>query len=973
MNKRSLFVLLLTVLMAIAFSFVSAPDVKAADELPDALDFRAVWVSTVLNLDYPLHATTDAVSLKLQADEILDSAVQMGMNAVILQVRPASDALYDSDYFPWSYYLTGARGTAPENGFDPLAYWVEEAHKRGLELHAWINPYRVTKNSANDKITALSQLPNDHPARKHTNWAVKYGGDFYFDPGIPAVQQYIVDAAVEIVENYAVDGIHLDDYFYPGTDFDDAKTYQKYAKNGVSLADWRRSNVDALIKKLDEALHKANPDIRFGVSPFGIWANKATMAEGSDTRGGESYTQHYADTRKWVKLGWLDYIAPQIYWHIGHTAADYATLVDWWADTVKGTDVDLYVGQAAYRVGAAGENKAWETPAELVHQLSLNCRYPEVKGSIYFRYQFFADSASLRNTVADLYRSTVLSDGSEPGIYDLAITWPEKDITTTLSSYYVGGSSDSSKPLFVNGELVLGRSENGFYGALVKLSEGENTIVYSQGDKTAVRTITRIKKTASASFDAPEQSETAALTDMTPASNLYRTGGTKVTLSCTAPIGAEVKATVNGKTYRLSPADRTAPDGKQIYLTAYSYSYTMPTTSDAVRDLGTVRYDMTYGTTKIRKYSDGRLGVYSDVNKLAVSFTDPTVYGYMTASTSGGPYAEIDGSMTDTVTAIKGNFVRTASNLYVLMADVVLTERPQQDLAVKSAVYEEQSDGSVSVTVSHTGGTGWAKYDNETRTLVFSVSPATDPVRLKLPADAVFQSAKAEEKVDRVTYTLKLKDGFELNGYYCTSENGKTTLHVITKRSIQPGAYPLRAHTIVIDAGHGGYESGALGLLGSTLPEKEINLKNALALQKKLESLGATVIMTRTDDTRLSLEERVVVSRETKPDLFISIHANSMSESTDVSNVSGFSVFYRETISQEAAETVFDASKAQLDRDNVGVHQSNLYVCRGSWCPALIYETAFMPNPSDFDWLAGDAAPQELADAIAKGILDYFS
>ena len=969
MNRRILLFVIILVLFAVILP-QTVPAQAASDELPDALDFRAVWVSTVLNLDYPTSGTTDAVSLKLQADKILDDAEAMGMNAVVLQVRPSADAFYKSDYFPWSVYLTGERGKAPSDSFDPLQYWVEEAHKRGMELHAWINPYRITKNTEEDTITSVSGLLNGHPAKTHENWAVSYNGDLYFDPGIPAVQQYIVDAAVEIVEKYDVDGIHLDDYFYPGTDFNDEKTYQKYAKANVSLADWRRSNVDTLIRMLDEALHKADPDIRFGVSPFGIWANQATMAEGSDTNGAESYTQHYADTRKWVKLGWLDYVAPQIYWHIGHDLADYATLVDWWSETVRGTGVDLYVGHAAYRVGAEGENKAWATPAELVRQISLNCKYEEVKGSIYFRYRFFEDRSSLRETITNLYRGVAESD-IDDGKYQLAVTWPEKDISTTLSSYYVGGSSNASKPLFINGELMLGRSENGFFGKLIKLEDGENTIVCSQGDKTVIRTITKIKGSSGASGTL-KTAQTADLTDLTPTTNLYQEGGTNVTLSCTAPIGADVKATVNGKTIRLSPKDRTAPDKKSLYLTTYSCTYTLPKSSKALYELGTVRYDMTYGSTKVRKYSEGFLSAYSDPTKLSVSFTDPTVYGYLTNSTSGGPYGEIDGSMTDTVTAIKGNFVRTASNLYVQMTDVVLSEKKTQNIKVKSASYAVQEDGIHTVTVEHIGGTGWAKYDNETRTLVFSVSPASDPKNLKLPSNAIFKSAKAAEKVDRVTYTLVLKDNVQLNGFYCTSQNGKTTLHLRTKRAAKDGAYPLSAHTIVIDAGHGGYDSGALGLLGSARPEKDINLKNALALQKKLESLGATVVMTRTDDTRLSLEERVAVSRSVKPDLFISIHANSMSESTDVSTVSGFSVFYRETISESAAKDVFDASKDLLGRANVGVHQSNLYVCRSSWCPAVIYETAFMPNPSDFDWLAGDSSANELADAIAEGIVAYF-
>ncbi len=961
-NFRLFFVLFLLLMYP---TFVSG--INATSKLPAALDFRAVWVSTVLNLDYPTAQTADAETLKREADEILDGAKELGMNAVILQVRPSADSFYDSDYFPWSKYLTGTAGKAPSDGFDPLDYWVDEAHKRGLELHAWINPYRITKNSGSDRVTSVNGLPKSHPARLHPDWVIAHGGDLYFDPGIPEVRQLIVDSTVEIVKKYDVDGIHLDDYFYPATDFDDAKTYKKYGKD-LSLADWRRSNVDELIKALDEAVHKEDKSIRFGVSPFGIWANKKTISAGSDTNGGESYTQHYADTRKWVKLGYVDYIAPQIYWHIGHNLADYKTLVNWWADTVKGTDVDLYIGHAAYRVGAVGENKAWATPDELVRQVKLNCALPEVKGSIYFRYKFFENSETLKDTVANLYRTTVLERGKK-GAYDLAVTRPEEDIETTLSSYYIGGSSDSSKPLYINGELVLNRSENGFFGILVPLKDGENEIVCTQGDKTVVRTITKVKK-ASAT---PTKVDTATLDDIFPAGNVYRKHGEKVTLSCVAPIGATVKVTVNGKTFSMSPKVKTAPDKKNIYTTTYTYSYTLPDSSSTLKEIGTVRYSMTYGKTKATKTSEGKLYGYNDATKLSATFNDDVVWGYYTSSTSGGSYGELDGTMSDNVTAIRGDFVRLASNLYVQMSDVTLAVKKTANLSVKSATLKVGSDGTNILSVTHTGGSGWAKYDDDARSIIFSVSPATDPKEVKVPEKSMFSSVSAEEKVDRVVYTLKLCEDAELGGWTCASKDGVTTLTVTQKRTVKSGAYPLSAHTIVIDAGHGGHDSGALGLLGSKMPEKDINLKNALALKTKLESLGAKVIMTRRDDTYLTLDERVSISRNADADLFLSMHANSLSENSDVSTVSGFSVYYRDTISKNTAESVYEYVKDNLGKGDKGVHQSNLYVGRSTWCPALIYEAAFMPNPSDFEWLISDESSTEIANTLAKAIVSYFS
>lgn len=346
-----------------------------------AEEMRGVWVSSVYNLDYPGRTTTSAQTLKSEADAILDNAVKAGLNTVFLQVRPTSDALYDSDIFPWSHWLTGKQGTAPQDGFDPLAYWVEQAHKRGLELHAWINPYRVTRDKNWD------ELDPSNPAKQHTDWAVQYSdGNYYYDPGIPEVRELVVDGAAEIVENYDVDGIHLDDYFYPGQDFDDADTYAKYGADFDSIADWRRDNVNQLVAMLDEELHELDPDLAFGISPAGVWANKSTDPRGSDTKGGnESYVKAYADSLAWIEAGTVDYIIPQIYWEIGHPAADFATLTDWWADQVKGTDVKLYIGLAAYKCHDANP-PTWTNTDHIFESLDYMAGKSGVSGAVFFRY-----------------------------------------------------------------------------------------------------------------------------------------------------------------------------------------------------------------------------------------------------------------------------------------------------------------------------------------------------------------------------------------------------------------------------------------------------------------------------------------------------------------------------------------------------------------------------------------------------------
>ena len=386
-----------------------------------AKPFRAVWVSTVYNLDYPSAATTDASKLKAEADSILDNSKSMGMTAVILQVRPSGDALYPSDIYPWSKYLTGSQGTAPSGGFDPLQYWIDGAHKRGMELHAWINPYRVTKGGESE----WNSLASSNPAKLHPEWTVKYSdGNYYLNPGLPEVRQLVIDGAVEIVNHYDVDGIHLDDYFYPGKNFNDSAAFSQYGSGFSNIDDWRRDNVNKLIQGLNDAVHKADSSISFGVSPAGIWANKSSsMPNGSATSGSQSYSAHYADTRKWVKEGWLDYICPQVYWYIGQSNANYEILANWWADVVSGTGVKLYMGMADYKAGESSTSSPWYGIAAIQDQMALNQTIPEIAGEMHFRYKFLLSVPGLQSYYTNVHKNGVPSMASQISTGDGQGTW----------------------------------------------------------------------------------------------------------------------------------------------------------------------------------------------------------------------------------------------------------------------------------------------------------------------------------------------------------------------------------------------------------------------------------------------------------------------------------------------------------------------------------------------------------------------
>jgi len=427
----------LSCLMMLSACFAAeqtAGDVHAESEK----ELRGVWVASVFGIDYPSKATTDDRILRNEATVILDNIADMGFNAVFLQVRPCSDALYKSGIFPWSQYLTGTQGLAPNGGFDPLAYFVEEAHKRGLQLHAWLNPYRVTAVAEDN-----SKLSRENPASKFPELTVLHTDEkIYYNPGEPAARKLIIDGIAEILENYDVDGIHLDDYFYPGGEFADEATYQKYGGGFGNLADWRRNNNTMLIKDIQAKVRELKPEAVFGVSPFGIWANKGSHSLGSDTRGNESYTRQFADTRLWVKEGYLDYIMPQLYWQIGFEIADYQKLLPWWIDVASGTGVKLYIGLGAYRAVDAAASSEWYGGAEIRRQVSMNRQKAEVSGYCMFTYNSFIKNAALLNLIKELNHAGV---GGHTGVFPDIGNIPQRESIEYVASLGIIKGYDDGK------------------------------------------------------------------------------------------------------------------------------------------------------------------------------------------------------------------------------------------------------------------------------------------------------------------------------------------------------------------------------------------------------------------------------------------------------------------------------------------------------------------------------------------------
>jgi uncharacterized lipoprotein YddW (UPF0748 family) len=340
-------------------------------------ELRAAWIATVDNIDWPSRGNYNTESQKQEYIKLLDMHQRNGMNAVVVQVRPCTDAFYPSPYEPWSEWLTGKQGKPPYPYYDPMQFMIEEAHKRGMEFHAWCNPYRAEFN------IGKSSIAPDHVTKTHPEWFLSYGGKRYFDPGNKEAQQFTVAVIRDIVSRYDVDTIHFDDYFYPykvpGKPFPDDESFKKYG-NGLSRDEWRRSNVDSIIVHLNKAIKEENPDCRFGISPFGVWRNSDKDTDGSATTAGvTNYDDLYADILLWLKEGWIDYVAPQLYWEFGHSAAPYEVLIDWWSKHTYGKH--CYIGLGIYR---AGSNTAWKDKNQLPKMINALRSYPEIQGAIYF-------------------------------------------------------------------------------------------------------------------------------------------------------------------------------------------------------------------------------------------------------------------------------------------------------------------------------------------------------------------------------------------------------------------------------------------------------------------------------------------------------------------------------------------------------------------------------------------------------------
>lgn len=345
-------------------------------------EFRAVWVATVNNIDWPSSRNLSTQEQKQEIIHILDFHKSHHANAIILQVRPTADAIYPSAYEPWTKSLCGKQGKAPNPFYDPLEYWITETHKRGMELHAWFNPYRIKQN-LDDSLVA------DHIIKQHPDWGWEYGNRLYFEPGNPDVWHFITQVVTDVVKRYDIDAVHFDDYFYPykidDQLFPDSATFKKFGGRYYpnQINNWRRHNTDTIIQLLSTAIKKTKPWVKFGISPFGVWQNRSENSHGSETSAGlTNYRDLYADVIKWQSNGWIDYLMPQLYWRDNHPDVGFSTLAYWWNDFSYGHC--MYIGLAPYRINKKSKYKYWRKEKYFIKQITLTRKLQNIQGFGYF-------------------------------------------------------------------------------------------------------------------------------------------------------------------------------------------------------------------------------------------------------------------------------------------------------------------------------------------------------------------------------------------------------------------------------------------------------------------------------------------------------------------------------------------------------------------------------------------------------------
>ncbi|MGN1121104.1 MAG: family 10 glycosylhydrolase, partial [Eubacteriales bacterium] len=936
--------------------FAGKPDAQAPSDTQDAVniladtsavseneEMRGVWIASVININYPSRTGLSQAELMAELDDIVKNTKEAGLNTIFFQVRPTADALYPSALFPYSKYISGTQGAAPDGNFDSLAYLLEKAGEAGLRVHAWVNPFRVTMYASDE-----AELAPDHPAVVHPEYTVKYAdGKTYFNPGLPEVRALVIAGVEELARNYpTLAGIHFDDYFYPypqsGAEFDDSAAYELYGA-GMDKADWRRANVNVLVEETYRAVKAINPDLEFGVSPFGIWANAGsdTPEPGSVSSGLEAYSSLYCDALAWAKGGYVDYLIPQIYWSFATSAAPFDNIARWWNAALDGTGVKLYIGHAAYKAADYAKN---EIGIQVEFARTLLC----YRGSVYYGYDDIKNNtAGLRDKLISLNASPIRYE--EPSAAAASVHQPYNNYQSTAPTVTLVGTSDPRYPLTVNGTKVS-RTKSGGFSYFSAISTGINVFTLEQnGSKTTHNIGYNNNRGAAASVQTLSKME---ITDVVPATEAWLLTGDTLKISCVAPAGSTVVAKIGGMSVTLKPTLNTTTSvryAKEIYSGSITPSALVA--ADEIASLGTLSITATLnGETAtvqgglIRQMGEKALVFAEVINDYSYLKTSPTSSFY-------DDYTPASAGMRDYVQGLTGSYYKLRFGGYISSSNVKIVDgvalNQNKILAVKVQVNGTDTLNNQNNFTDVT----FTCLENAPVNAVASAGKIdvtfynTDSSLLPLPeiaANPLVSSVSAAAKDETtVIYTICLKNELNAYGYNVVYENGSIVVRMNNPQSLNADPEkPLSGKTIVVDAGHGGSDSGALGC--GSVNEAMLNLEIALYLRTELEALGAAVKMTRTEDVTVSLEERMAFLNDANPDLAISVHQNSIASSVDAQKVRGYLGLYGTEAGKLLAKSISSTVCEELNRYERPYAYQKLAVARNHRFPSTLCEMCFI-------------------------------
>lgn len=958
----------------------TAPGIGAADDISrnNKAEVRGIYIATVQNINYPSKKGLTAGELRAELDDIVATCTDANLNAIYFQVRPSSDALYKSDIFPTSEYVTGKQGEAFPDGFDPLGYLIDAAHAKGIAVHAWVNPLRVTVGSASAPKHDTTELAESHPARKNPEYVVPYAdGRLYFDCGQPQVRKLIADGVAEIVKKYAVDGVIFDDYFYPypvsGALFDDSESYEKYG-NGMSEGDWRRDNVNQMIEECYNAIKAVNVDCKFGVAPFGIWQNDDGENGGSDTSGLESYSAIYCDPLAWIKGGYIDYIAPQIYWRFTTSAARFDVLTRWWNTAVDGSDVDLLISHGIYNYDT------WENPEnELRCQVEFARAELGYKGSILYGYAALKNnSKGLFEETKDVFKEEITYTDTVSNGRDLIISIPYKNSYIDGDGTFVIGTSDPSEPLYIDEKLV-GRTKSGYFSLYLPLHDGKNTFIFTHKGKTTEYVINR----GTQPVQTPDKVvyptlPTARIAAVTPSFEWMGSG--TLPISVTAPRGAKVTATLDGVTVKLTPTLYVPYDGNAYMKEVYTGSFNLTAADGTIRDLGKIKFTSLYGNVEytaesanIRVAGKGAgipIEILGNDTEMKIAY-DSWYYDDYTPQSAG---------MRDNVVSISSGFYKLRCGGYVSPDKVrILNTAPIKIAAVsearvtkdkKATYFKIKCDENIPVNCYIENG--------EFCVTIYNIDTKTAP-GVTLADNPLFTSVRGEKsaKANSYKYWFKLVAIENFYGFDHYYEDGYLVVECKNPEVLPDSDKPLFGKTIILDAGHGGKNPGALGPLGAAegaMNESDFNLEIVMAAEVYLKELGATVVQIRDRECEIDvpIADRMQTLIDIQPDLMISIHQNSMPYTSDITKIRGVVGLYWSDSGYMLTDIIGESIAIALNKLDRSPTKQRLAMVRNPKFPSTLVETCFITSVEEYERMMKADAVDTIAKAIADGVLDYY-